>query len=60
MTKDTANKKVDNPRVPEGLHDDIESKPGRDDEKGDRPAIEMGNRDRGPKPEDPNEVARPR
>jgi hypothetical protein len=54
---DTA-RRIDNPKVPQGLGDDAESKPRRDDEKGERPAIEMGNRDRGPKAEDPNEVSR--
>jgi len=40
-------REIENPRVPVGLPD-AESKPGRDDEKGDRPTIELGNRDRGP------------
>ncbi len=38
---------IDNPRVPADLPQ-AESKPKRDDEKGDRPTIELGNRDRGP------------
>jgi len=42
---------IDNPKVPPGLHVDAEDKEHRDDEKGDRLAIEGGNRDRGPKPE---------
>ncbi len=57
MANYTANKTIDNPKVPPGLHNDFESRPRRDDEKGERPAIEMGNRDRGPKHEDPNEVS---
>lgn len=56
MAQNTANR-IDNPKVPPGLHDDAFSKPRRDDEKGPRPAIELGNRDRGPKPEDPHEVS---
>lgn len=40
-------REIENPRVPPGLHD-AESKPKRDDEKGERPTIELGNRDRGP------------
>ncbi len=56
MTETTLHK-IDNPKVPPGLDDDAESKPRRDDEKGGRSTIEMGNRDRGPKPDDPNEVS---
>ena len=41
------NREVENPMVPPGLPD-AESKPKRDDEKGGRPTIEQGNRDRGP------------
>ncbi len=40
-------REIENPRVPDGLPD-AESKPKRDDEKGGRPTIEQGNRDRGP------------
>ena len=40
-------RKVNNPKVPADLGE-AESKPKRDDEKGDRPTIELGNRDRGP------------
>lgn len=40
-------REIENPRVPDGLPD-AESKPRRDDEKGGRPTIELGNRDRGP------------
>jgi hypothetical protein len=41
------NREIENPKVPIGLPD-AESKPKRDDEKGGRPTIEIGNRDRGP------------
>lgn len=47
MTEDKI-RNVDNPKVPPGLGD-AESKPKRDDEKGGRPTIDLGNRDRGPK-----------
>lgn len=40
-------REIEHPRVPDGLPD-AESKPKRDDEKGNRPTIELGNRDRGP------------
>ena len=40
-------REIHNPGVPDGLSD-ADSKPRRDDEKGDRPVIELGNRDRGP------------
>lgn len=45
MTQST--REIEGPTVPTGLPD-AESKPRRDDEKGRRPTIELGNRDRGP------------
>lgn len=41
-------REIEHPRVPTALPADPESKPKRDDEKGGRPTIELGNRDRGP------------
>jgi len=49
----TTTRAIEHPRVPTALPVDPESKPERDDEKGGRPTIELGNRDRGPaKPHD--------
>lgn len=41
-------REIQHPRVPTALPIDPDSKPERDDEKGGRPTIEQGNRDRGP------------